>query len=241
MRPIGAKGDPSQPTMWRMPVKSWPSGPGGDGEPVLAGPVRIYGVAFSGERGIRSVEVSVDGGASWRPAELTGPDLGRDAWRTFELHTTLAAGKHVLCSRATDTEGDVQPEQREENDHGYGNTSWRDHALAIEAFDVLPERVAADVQHDDGAKEPAVLGAQAERGREVFLRRAKPQCGTCHALEDAEVGMPIGPDLDGLKLPPERIRAAVENGLGVMPSYRDVLTPTELDEIARYVFEARRG
>lgn len=239
MRPIGAKGDPSQPTMWRMPVKSWCSGPGGDGEPVLAGPVRIHGVAFSGERGVRSVEVSVDGGASWRAAELTGADLGPNAWRTFELHTTLAPGKHVVCSRATDTAGDVQPREREENDRGYGNTSWLDHALAIEAFDLLPERVADAVEHE--AKEPVVLGAQAERGREVFLHRAKPQCGTCHALADAEVGMPIGPDLDTLKLPPERIRAAVESGLGVMPSYRDVLTPAELDDIARYVFEARRG
>jgi mono/diheme cytochrome c family protein len=208
---------------------------------VLAGPVRIPGVAFSGERGIAGVEVSLDGGVSWRRAELTGPDLGRDAWRTFALETTLAPGKHVVCSRAADTAGDVQPRDRQENDRGYGNTSWLDHALAIEAFDVLPERVAADVERQAAAKEPIALGAQAERGREVFLRRAKPQCGTCHALADAEVGMPIGPDLDGLKLPPERIRAAVENGLGVMPSYRDVLTPAELDDIARYVFEARRG
>jgi mono/diheme cytochrome c family protein len=53
--------------------------------------------------------------------------------------------------------------------------------------------------------------------------------------------MPIGPDLDSITLSAERIRNAVENGLGVMPSYRDALTPAELDELARYVFEARRG
>jgi DMSO/TMAO reductase YedYZ molybdopterin-dependent catalytic subunit/mono/diheme cytochrome c family protein len=242
MRPIGAKGDPSQPTMWRMAVKSWVSGPGGDGEPVLAGPAMIEGVAFSGERGIAAVEVSLDGGASWQPASLTGPDLGRDAWRRFELRTTLGPGKHQLCSRATDSAGDVQPQERQENDRGYGNTSWLDHALAIEAFATLPERrQQAEPLEAAGEREPVTLTAQAERGREVFLHRAKPQCGTCHAFEDAQVGMPIGPSLDELKLPPERIRAAVHNGVGVMPSYRDTLSADELDAIARYVFEAKRG
>jgi DMSO/TMAO reductase YedYZ molybdopterin-dependent catalytic subunit/mono/diheme cytochrome c family protein len=240
MRPIGDKGHPSQPTMWRMEVKSWVSSPGGDGEPVLAGLTTIRGVAFSGERGIRSVEVSLDGGASWRPAALRGPDLGPNAWRTFELQATLRPGKHSVCSRATDTAGDVQRREREENERGYGNTSWLDHALAMEAFETLPERPPQREPAQARDRGPVSLSAPAERGREVFLRRAKPQCGTCHAFADAEVGMPIGPNLDDLKLPPERIRATVENGVGVMPGYRDILTPSELDEIARYVFEARK-
>ena len=105
----------------------------------------------------------------------------------------------------------------------------------------MPEHRPQAAEQADAPEEDAPLTAQAERGREVFLRRAKPQCGTCHALQDAEVGMPIGPDLDSITLPAERIRNAVENGLGVMPSYRDALTPAELDEIARYVFEARKG
>jgi mono/diheme cytochrome c family protein len=128
-----------------------------------------------------------------------------------------------------------------EDDHGYGNTSWHDHGLDVEAFSTLPEHRPQVAAQAEAPEEDAPLTAQAERGREVFLRRAKPQCGTCHALQDAEVGMPIGPDLDSIKLPAERIRNAVENGLGVMPSYRDALTPAELDEIAQYVFEARKG
>ena len=43
----------------------------------------------------------------------------------------LEAGTHVLASRATDTAGNVQAEQREENLGGYNNASWRDHAVTV--------------------------------------------------------------------------------------------------------------
>ena len=71
--------------MWRMPVKSWLNGPGADGAPVLAGLNTLYGVAFSGERGVEAVEVSADNGVSWQQAEWVGPDLGPNAWRTFQF------------------------------------------------------------------------------------------------------------------------------------------------------------
>ena len=41
------------------------------------------------------------------------------------------AGSHTLASRATDTAGNVQPEQRMENAGGYNNTSWADHAVKV--------------------------------------------------------------------------------------------------------------
>jgi sulfite oxidase len=75
--------------------------------------------------------VSVDGGKTWQAAQLIGPDLGRFAWRQFVLPVRLAAGSHELLSRATDTAGNVQPEQREENLGGYNNTSWRDHGVTV--------------------------------------------------------------------------------------------------------------
>ena len=56
-----------------------------------------------------SVELSFDGGASWRPAELAAPP-GRFAWRRFTL--TLAApppGPIEIVARATDASGRAQP------------------------------------------------------------------------------------------------------------------------------------
>jgi DMSO/TMAO reductase YedYZ molybdopterin-dependent catalytic subunit/mono/diheme cytochrome c family protein len=241
MRPIGDKSDEPYPTMWRMPVKSWIVGPGADAQPVVAGKVRIEGVAFSGERGVRSVEVSVDGGASWTSAALLGPDLGVDAWRPFALETRLGVGTHRLISRATDAAGDVQPELRLENAQGYGHNGWRDHGLDIEVFATMPERPPAPPPEEETVRAPAVLSDAAKRGRDVFLQQARPSCANCHALEDAEAGMSIGPDLDQLAASAERIASAVRSGLGPMPAYGDQLTAEQLDELVRYVTEARRG
>ncbi|MGR4869790.1 sulfite oxidase [Variovorax sp. LARHSF232] len=129
--PPGGKGDPSQPSVQEMSVKSWINGPGTDGKPVAAGDAQIHGVAFGGLHPVAKVEVSVDGGKRWTQARLVGPDLGRYAWRQFVLAARLPAGSHTLVSRATDTAGNVQPEQRVENAGGYNNTSWADHAVKV--------------------------------------------------------------------------------------------------------------
>ena len=131
MTPPGAKASPDQPSVWEMTVKSWINGPLPEQGPLKPGMVQVHGVAFGGTRGIKGVEVSVDGGKTWQAAQLIGPDLGRFAWRQFVLPVRLGAGTHVLASRATDSAGNVQPEQREENVGGYNNASWADHAVTV--------------------------------------------------------------------------------------------------------------
>lgn len=131
LRPIGVKGNPSQPSAQEMPVKSWIDSPLPDDREVKAGRVQIQGVAFGGVNAVERVEVSVDGGKRWENARFVGPDLGKYAWRVFVLPADLSAGEHVLVSRATDTAGNVQPEQRYENERGYNNNSWADHAVKV--------------------------------------------------------------------------------------------------------------
>ena len=133
VRPIGENGDPNQPSMWEMSVKSWINHPSGGG-PVRAGRVVIDGVAFGGMRGVRRVDLSVDGGITWQGAPFIGPNLGPYAWRQFALPVTLERGAHSLVSRAIDDAGNIQSADRPENHRGYANTSWRDHAvnLAVE-------------------------------------------------------------------------------------------------------------
>ena len=128
--PLGGKGDPSQPSVQEMSVKSWINSPL-PGSGTQAGTVQIHGVAFGGMHGVKGVEVSIDGGKTWRAARLVGPDMGRYAWRQFVLQAQLPKGTHVLASRATDDQGNVQPETRGENQSGYNNTSWADHSLTI--------------------------------------------------------------------------------------------------------------
>ncbi len=101
------------------------------------GTVYVTGVAFSAGSPIRRVEVTSDGGKNWTDAAFVGPDLGRFAWRRFALPMRMAAGNLVLVSRATDSAGDTQPEERLESARGYSNDSWADHAVAVAS---LPAR-----------------------------------------------------------------------------------------------------
>jgi sulfite dehydrogenase len=128
-----AKGmNPADPSVWEMPPKSWINSPLPEGGTLRAGAaVIIKGVAFGGTKAVKQVEVSTDGGATWKLASLVGPDLGRFAWREFVANVDLGAGTHLLASRVTDVTGRTQPEARIENKAGYLNTSWRDHAVKV--------------------------------------------------------------------------------------------------------------
>jgi sulfite oxidase len=131
VRPIGTKGGPTQPTMWQMNLKSFITHPAGNAT-LRPGVVQLHGVAFSGAAAVRGVEVSVDGGRTWREAPFFGPYLGRYAWRQFALPVRLARGIHVLASRAIGADGEVQPVGRLENERGYGHNGWRDHAISVD-------------------------------------------------------------------------------------------------------------
>lgn len=129
--PPGSKGDPSQPSVQEMSVKSWINSPIPEDGNQAAGKVQIQGVAFGGMNAIKGVEVSTDGGKTWKQARLIGPDMGKYAWRQFVLQAELPKGTYRLASRATDDKGNVQPETRGENQSGYNNTSWADHAVTV--------------------------------------------------------------------------------------------------------------
>ncbi|MEP4392359.1 sulfite oxidase [Marinobacter sp.] len=128
IRPIGEKGAPGQPSMWEMPVKSWVTAPL---TTASKGRNLIYGVAFGGINAVNQVEVSADGGETWKSARFLGPDMGRYAWRPFVVAMDLSAGDHRIVSRATDTEGNTQPPTSTENERGYGNASWKDHGVTV--------------------------------------------------------------------------------------------------------------
>jgi len=87
---------------------------------VEAGPCTLDGRAWSGLAPIAAVEVSVDGGEMWSPAEL-GDDLGPWAWRGWTFPWDATQGEHVLLSRARDEAGNEQPLDAEWNVGGYAN------------------------------------------------------------------------------------------------------------------------
>jgi sulfane dehydrogenase subunit SoxC len=68
----------------------------------------ISGIAWTGRGKIRRVEVSVDGGTSWRDAELQGPVYSKALTR-FRLPWSWMGEETILQSRSTDETGYVQP------------------------------------------------------------------------------------------------------------------------------------
>jgi DMSO/TMAO reductase YedYZ molybdopterin-dependent catalytic subunit len=68
----------------------------------------VAGVAWAGDRGIRGVEVSLDGGTTWRPATLRR-ELARAAWRQWRFPLPRdGRGRRTLKVRAVDGRGALQ-------------------------------------------------------------------------------------------------------------------------------------
>jgi DMSO/TMAO reductase YedYZ molybdopterin-dependent catalytic subunit len=76
--------------------------------------VRIAGIAYAGGRGISMVEISIDGGVSWRPAGIERPGT-RISWTLWSFPwSPPGPGAYDLAVRATDAEGNAQTAR----DHG---------------------------------------------------------------------------------------------------------------------------
>ena len=75
-----------------------------------AGRNAVAGVAWSQDRGIAKVEVSVDGG-DWQEARLAEQD-NVNTWRQWVLDWDAEPGNHTLEVRATDATGYTQTAER---------------------------------------------------------------------------------------------------------------------------------
>ena len=74
----------------------------------------------------------MNGGASWNEAEFIGPHE-RYAWRQWQyVWTAEQPGQFRIMARATDTNGQRQPQQAEWNVLGYGNNGVKEHGISVE-------------------------------------------------------------------------------------------------------------
>ncbi|HEX9531443.1 MAG TPA: molybdopterin-dependent oxidoreductase [bacterium] len=70
--------------------------------------IALGGVAYAGDRGIKAVEVSVDDGKTWQPAQLK-PPLGPYTWVLWAMvWTPSTPGDYALRARATNGAGQLQ-------------------------------------------------------------------------------------------------------------------------------------
>jgi mono/diheme cytochrome c family protein len=80
----------------------------------------------------------------------------------------------------------------------------------------------------------ANITGNAQKGAVVF----RWNCSSCHVLKAAGATGVVGPNLDKLVLPEAVVIAQVQRGGGVMPAYRTILTKTQIQNVAAYVYRS---
>jgi len=125
----------------------------------------IRGVAWSGDTGpVAAVDVSVDGGRTWKAAVLHPDQRTQFGWRQWEFRWTPPEVEYyTILARARDAAGNTQPFNQEWNPSGY---SWN----------VVP-RVGLDVVKEPGVKPEAEQPAASTANQPLGFRAT---CGVCH-------------------------------------------------------------
>ncbi|WP_251329290.1 molybdopterin-dependent oxidoreductase [Haloplanus pelagicus] len=96
------------------------------------GRIEVAGAAYAGTRGIKSVEVSVDGGDTWAAADLSDPLPGEDVWRQW-VYRYDPPGQHEVVVRAVDGTGTLQPED-EKRAFPSGPSGWVSRSVAPDSL-----------------------------------------------------------------------------------------------------------
>ena len=106
------------------------------------GYVQITGLAWSGAGKVAKVDVSTDGGKTWREAKIDGP-VHSKAHTRFNFDWEWNGQEAMLMSRSTDDTGDVQP-SREELYRNWGITDLKKPSRTTHFNAIQPWKVARD-------------------------------------------------------------------------------------------------
>jgi sulfite dehydrogenase len=101
-----------------------------DGAKVTPGKVTVSGMAWDGGYGIRTVQVSTDGGKTWGSATLA-QDLGKYAFRPWSFIINARRGKTTVMVNATNKIGQSQVTDLIFNGAGYHNNVMQNITLNV--------------------------------------------------------------------------------------------------------------
>jgi DMSO/TMAO reductase YedYZ molybdopterin-dependent catalytic subunit len=88
-----------------------------------AGVHQMWGFAWTGTGTIREVAISLDGGRTWEPANLESSP-GPYRWVRWNYKWAASTGDYSLMSRATDSQGNQQPLQRDKARKDIYELNW---------------------------------------------------------------------------------------------------------------------
>lgn len=113
-----------------MPVKSLITFPAsGHRLPAAEAVTEVRGHAWAGDLQVAAVELSIDFGATWLPAELAAP-VNPYAWQRFRAQVRFPQpGYYEVWARARDERGRAQPFAMAWNPKGYVNNAM--HRIAV--------------------------------------------------------------------------------------------------------------
>ncbi len=116
-------------------------------ETAVVGPsLQVKGKAFSGSGKIARVVVSVDDGATWRPAEVEAAHAD-GGWQEFSATLDgLPAGPLTILSRAVDTAGNEQPLEHVWNPSGYLRQAVDRVTVTVAAASLADGRVVLEMK-----------------------------------------------------------------------------------------------
>jgi sulfane dehydrogenase subunit SoxC len=110
------------------------------------GYVQITGLAWSGAGKVAKVDVSVDGGKTWKEAKIDGA-VHSKAHTRFNYDWQWNGEEATIMSRITDETGDVQPSIAELTEHwGMKMDDWHkeERPRAIHMNAIQPWKIARD-------------------------------------------------------------------------------------------------
>jgi DMSO/TMAO reductase YedYZ molybdopterin-dependent catalytic subunit len=94
-------------------------------------PQMIRGRAFGGENRIARVQYRIDDGL-WQDALITSP-VEPGAWVRWQFSWNPEPGEHTIRVRATDDQGNTQPDSTSWNELGYLHRSVLAHPVCVES------------------------------------------------------------------------------------------------------------
>jgi cytochrome c553 len=138
-------------------------------------------------------------------------------------------GGEEVAPTAAEVEGTVPADTSEPAETGGGETTGE-----TEGGETTGDTGGGETTGEtggDGEGDP-------EAGKEIFVSAG---CGGCHVLADAGSSGNIGPNLDDSQPDMALVVDRVTNGQGAMPSFKDQLSPEEINNVAAYVSQAAGG
>ena len=101
-----------------------------DGPTISAGLISLRGIAFDGGNGVRRVEISIDGGRSWRNAALE-QDYGKYSFRRWNARWDARPGAYDVAVRASSNDGITQNATPIWNPGGYMRNSIETYKVTV--------------------------------------------------------------------------------------------------------------